>query len=72
MKKVDLDSYTDYLLSAFGAPTATGLSAVVEEKISHDQVTHFLSEKDYTSTELQRQVKPVVRSMRCITLGSTR
>ena len=27
MKKPDLDLYTDYLLSTFGAATATGLSA---------------------------------------------
>ncbi|MDO8778138.1 MAG: hypothetical protein Q7K57_57355 [Burkholderiaceae bacterium] len=30
MKKADLDLYTDYLLSTFGAATATGLSAMVE------------------------------------------
>jgi hypothetical protein len=30
MKKADLDLYSDYLLSTFGAATATGLSAMVE------------------------------------------
>ena len=30
MKKADLDLYTDYLLSTFGAATATGLSAMVD------------------------------------------
>jgi hypothetical protein len=30
MQRADLDLYTDYLLSTFGAATATGLSAMVE------------------------------------------
>ena len=49
MKKVDLDLYTDYLLSTFGAATATGLSAMVNGDVSHDRITRFLSVKDYTS-----------------------
>ena len=48
-------------MGAFGA--ATGLSAMVEEETNHDQVTGFLSEKYDTSTELWRQVRPVVRSI---------
>ena len=39
MKKADYDLYKDYLLSAFGAATATGLSAMVDGEVSHDQVT---------------------------------
>jgi hypothetical protein len=35
MKKADLDLYTDYLLSACGFATATGLSEMVDEAISH-------------------------------------
>ena len=52
MKKADLDLHMDYLLSAFGVVTASGLSAMVEEETNHDLVTRFLSEKGYTSTEL--------------------
>jgi hypothetical protein len=63
MKKADLDLYTDYLLSAFGSATATGLSAMVEGEVSHDQVTRFLSGQDFTSKDLWRQVKSVVRSV---------
>jgi len=51
MKKSNLDLYTDYLLSTFGATTATGLSAMVEGDVSHDQITRFLSEQDYTSKD---------------------
>ena len=63
MKKADLDLYTDYLLSTFGAATATGLSAMVEGDVSHDQVTRFLSAQEYTSKDLWQQVKPTVRSI---------
>ncbi len=63
MKKADLDLYTDYLLSTFGAATATGLSAMVEGDVSHDQVTRFLSAQEYTSKDLWQQVIPTVRSI---------
>jgi hypothetical protein len=61
MKKADLELYTDYLLSTFGAATATGLSAMVEGEVSHDQITRFLSAQEYTSKDLWQQVKPTVR-----------
>ena len=63
MKKADLDLYTDYLLSTFGAATATGLSAMVEGDVSHDQITRFLSAQEYTSKDLWQQVKSTVRSL---------
>ena len=58
-----LELYTDYLLSSFGATTATGLSATLEGAVSHDQVTRFLSREDYDSKTLWQQVKPMVRVM---------
>ncbi len=61
MKKADLDLYTDYLLSTFGAATATGLSAMLEGDVSHDQITRFLSAREYSSKDLWLQVKPTVR-----------
>jgi hypothetical protein len=63
MKKAALDLYTDYLLSSFGATTATGLSAMVQGEVSHDQVSRFLSEKDYSSKDLWQQVKSTVRQI---------
>jgi hypothetical protein len=62
MKKADLDLYTDYLLSSCGVATATGLSAMVDEAVSHDKVTRFLSEHQYTSKDLWAQVKSTVRT----------
>ena len=55
--------YTDYLLSTFGAATATGLSSMVAGEVSHDQVTRFLSSQDFTSRDLWQHVKPMVRSV---------
>ena len=63
MKKADLDLYADYLLSTFGAATATGLSAMVEGEVSHDQITRFLSAQEYTSKDLWQQVKSTVRAV---------
>ena len=61
MKKEDLELYTDYWLSPFGAATATGRSAMVDGEVSHNRVTRFLSAQEYTSKDLWRQVKPTVR-----------
>ena len=58
MDKNLLALYSDYLLSSFGATTATGLSSLLDGQISHDQVTRFLLSK-----ELWHQVKSVVRTI---------
>ncbi len=63
MNKTDLDLYTDYLLSTFGPATATGLSAMVDGEVSHDNVTRFLSKSDYGSKDLWRTVKSTVRKV---------
>jgi hypothetical protein len=55
--------YTDYLISSFGAATATGLSAMVDGTVGHDRVTRFLSEREYTSRDLWLQVKKTVREV---------
>jgi len=60
--KTDMDLYTDYLLSSFGQATATGLSAMLDKAISHDDVTRFLNQIEAGSKALWEQVKPVVRS----------
>lgn len=49
-----LDLYSDYLICSFGQTTATGLSALLAGSLSHDKITRFLSEKDFTSKDLWR------------------
>ena len=63
MDKHLLELYSDSLLSSFGATTATGLSALVDGAVSHDQVTRFLSGADYDGQTLWQQVKPLVRDI---------
>src|SRR5512147_1848072 len=58
-----LELYTDYLISTFGAATATGLSEMVGGAISHDRVTRFLSKREDTARDLWLQVKQVVREV---------
>ena len=63
MDKWQLELYTDYLIGNYGYATATGLSAMTNGEVSHDKVTRFLSEREYTSKDLWREVKLAVRHM---------
>lgn len=56
-----IELYTDYLISSNGLATATGLSAITNGEVSHDQITRFLSKEDFTSKTLWKEVKPIVR-----------
>ncbi|MBF0539764.1 MAG: hypothetical protein HQL03_16105 [Nitrospirae bacterium] len=58
-----LDLYSDYLISSFAQTSATNLSNLLDGAISHDKVTRFLSEDDYTSLALWQLVKTTVRSI---------
>ncbi len=58
-----LDLYSDYLISSFGATTATGLAAVLDGQLSHDKITRFLAGPQHTSADLWRIVKPYVRQV---------
>ena len=61
MDKKLLDLYSDYLLASCGPVTATGLSALVDGRLSHDQITRFLSGPAPTAREWWLLVKPLVR-----------
>ena len=63
MDKPLLDLYADYLISSFGPTTATGLSRLLSSGLSHDRITRFLSERTFTSADLWRTVKPLVRQV---------
>lgn len=58
-----LDIYSDYLISSFSYTTATGLSALLDNRISHDKVTRFLSAREYSSKDLWLLVKPIIRQI---------
>lgn len=58
-----LDLYTDYLTCSFGPTTATGMSAMLDGVIGHDDITRFLAERDYTNKDLWKLVKPTIREI---------
>jgi hypothetical protein len=62
-KKELLDLYSEYLISAFGQTTGTGLAALMDGAISHDQIQRFLAGVPYNSADLWHIVKLPVRAM---------
>lgn len=58
-----LDIYSDYLISAFGPTTATGLAAMLDGQVSHDRIQRFLASRQRTSADLWQIVKPHVRAI---------
>ncbi len=63
LNKEMLDLYTDYLISSFSYVTATGLSDMVDGVYSHDQITRFLSGKEYTQKEYWSIIKSTLRQV---------
>lgn len=64
MKNKDLlDLYSDYLISAFGPTTGTGLAALLDDRVSHDRIQRFLAQDALTSADLWQLVKPHVRAI---------
>ena len=58
-----LDLYSDYLIVENRYATATGLSASLDQRISHDKITRFLSVREYDSKTLWGIVKKKVREV---------
>jgi len=58
-----LDIYSDYLISAFGQTTGTGLAGLLGGNVSHAQIQRLLSKEQLGSAELWQIVKPHVRQI---------
>lgn len=56
-----LDLYTDYLVSAFGAVTSTGLSDLLDSAVSHDRISRMLSRREFTQQDYWQAIKGMVR-----------
>lgn len=63
MKENILEVYTDFLISSFNLATAVSLSNTTEGKISHDKVTRFLRQEEFTSKDLWKYTKKFVREI---------
>ncbi len=57
-----MDFYTDYLISSTSQTSATGLSRLLDNTVSHDSITRFLSTNHFDSKSLWTSVKPLVRN----------
>ena len=58
-----LDLYVDYLICSTSYTTATGLSRLTNNEISHDKVTRFLNSKDFTASDLWQVAKPLYKDI---------
>ena len=58
-----LDIYSDYLISAFGQTTGTGLAELLGGRVSHDQIQRLLSKEALSAADLWQIVKPYVRQI---------
>ena len=61
--QTDLDLSTDYLISSLGQTSATVLSALLDNAVSHDALTRFVNQPDHDSKALWKLVKGDVRRM---------
>jgi len=64
------DIYTDYLIYQNKYATATGLSELLPNDVSHDQVTRFLNGDLFGSKELWGYIKPEVRRHETVSEGA--
>jgi len=57
-----LDLYSDYLLYSNDQATATGLSKILDDELSHDKITRFLSSAHFDEKTLWKKVKKLIRA----------
>lgn len=64
MKRADAFSYyIDYLISSKGQATATGLSDLLDNQLTHDYISDALSDPNLDQKAFWKEVKPFVRQI---------
>lgn len=58
-----LDLYSDYLISTFHLATATGLSDMLNNALSHDQISRFLGQGEFDQKDYWKCIKSIVRQI---------
>ena len=58
-----LDIYSDFLLASFTIVTATGLSQMLDNGYSHDQISRFLAQRKFTQKDFWKMVKKIIRKI---------
>lgn len=62
MNKLILDSYSDFLIFNQGQAAVTSFSKATDNIISHDKYTKFLCSKDFTSWDLWKESKKLIKN----------
>jgi hypothetical protein len=62
-----LDVYSDFLLSSFSIVTATGLSQLLDNGYSHDQISRFLAQGKFDNKDFWKSVKRLIRQVETAT-----
>jgi len=60
-----MDIYSDYLIASFDLVTATGLSKMLDNGYSHDKISRFLAQREFTQKDYWKMVKPIIRKVEC-------
>jgi hypothetical protein len=60
-----MDIYSDYLISSFALVTSTGLSTLLDNGYSHDQISRFLAQRKFTQQDFWLMVKKLIRKIEC-------
>lgn len=55
------DLYTDYLIAQMGPATATDMSRLLDEAVSHDRISRFLGHRQLTQKDYWKCIKPLIR-----------
>ena len=61
--KALLDIYSDYLISAFGQTTGTGLAGLLGNSVSHNRIQRLLAQERLGSAAWWQVVKPYERQI---------
>ena len=63
MNKEIFELYTDFLISSFRLTTAVSLSEITNGKVSHDKIPRLLREEEFSSKDLWKHSKNLVREI---------
>lgn len=58
-----MDIYSDYLIASFSLVTATGLSKMLDNGYSHDKISRFLAQREFTQKDYWKMVKQIIRKI---------
>jgi hypothetical protein len=64
-----MDIYSDYLIASFSLVTATGLSNLLDNGYSHDKISRFLGQREFSQKDYWQMVKKIIRKIESTQCG---